>query len=238
MIFYPNSGFGQATMELVLALDLQQNRVVHGKSGQRATYKPLDWGISPTAEPIGFVRAVAPKFLYIADLDRIEGTGNHDALVRECAGLVECCYVDRGVKTPADLISGPRLKNIIGTETSIADLSRYHGGYLSVDVVSGKVIPGGESPESVLRAAQKWDFEGCIILNLGFVGTEKGIGAGTGPLAAWRAAYPGRLLYGGGVASPADLDMIKDAGFNGAIIATALHKGAIPVEAIRRGTWS
>jgi len=223
-------------MELVLALDLRRNTVVHGKSGQRATYKPLDWGLSPTAEPVGFVKATGPKYLYIADLDRIEGIGNHDGLVRECAGLVECCYVDRGVKTPADLITGLRIKNVIGTETSVADLSRYHGGYLSVDVVNGKVIPGGEPPETVLRHAKDWDFEGCIILNLGFVGTEQGIGAG--PLAAWRAAYPGRLLYGGGVAGPSDLDTIKAAGFDGAIIATALHKGAIPADAIRRGTWS
>ena len=225
-------------MELVLALDLRRNTVVHGKSGQRATYKPLDWGLSPTAEPVGFVKAVGPKFLYIADLDRIEGTGNHDSLVRECAGLVECCYVDRGIKTPTDLIAGPHLKNVIGTETSLAKLSQYHGGYLSVDVVNGRVIPTGDSPETVLQAARAWDFEGCIILNLGFVGTENGIGAGTGPLPAWRAAYPGRLLYGGGVANTSDLDTIKDAGFDGAIIATALHKGAIPADAIRRGTWS
>ena len=60
-------------MELVLAMDLRRNLVVHGKSGLRATYKPLDWGLSPTAEPVGFVQAIAPKFLYIADLDRIEG---------------------------------------------------------------------------------------------------------------------------------------------------------------------
>ena len=59
-------------MELVLALDLRLNTVVHGKSGMRATYKPLDWGLSPTVEPVGFVQAVKPKYLYIADLDRIE----------------------------------------------------------------------------------------------------------------------------------------------------------------------
>ena len=105
---------------------------------------------------------------------------------------------------------------------------------LNVDVVNGKVIPTGDSPETCL-AARGWNFEGCIILNLGFVGTENGIGAGTGPLEAWRSAYQGRLLYGGGVASVADLETIKDTGFDGAIIATALHKGAVPAEWIREG---
>ena len=86
-------------MELVLAMDLKNNRVVHGKSGQRAEDKPLDWGCSPTAEPLGFVKAIAPKYIYIADLDRIQGTGSHDRIVRECARMVSGCYVDRGANT-------------------------------------------------------------------------------------------------------------------------------------------
>jgi phosphoribosylformimino-5-aminoimidazole carboxamide ribotide isomerase len=222
-------------MELVLAMDLRRNTVVHGKSGMRATYKPLDWGLSPTAEPVGFIQAVAPKYIYIADLDRIEGTGSHDSIIRTCAGLVERCYVDRGARSPGDLLTGPHIKNIVGTETSMADLSRYHGGYLSVDVINGKVIPTGAAPEAVLRSARDWDFEGCILLNLGFVGTQEGIDARTGPLGAWRSAYDGRLLYGGGVASVTDLETLKEAGFDGAIIATALHKGTVPAEWIRRG---
>ena len=78
-------------MELVLAMDLKEGRVVHGKSGNRAGYRPLDWGCSPTAEPIGFVKAIAPKYIYIADLDRIGGTGSHDPVVRECARSVSAC---------------------------------------------------------------------------------------------------------------------------------------------------
>ncbi|WP_428372125.1 HisA/HisF-related TIM barrel protein [Methanoregula sp.] len=222
-------------MKLVLAMDLRGNMVVHGKSGLRETYKPLDWGLSPTAEPVGFTQAIVPKYIYIADLDRIEGTGSHNALIRSCASLVECCYVDRGIRSPSDYLAGPHIKNIVGTETGGDDLSRYHGGYLSVDVKDGKVIPCGSAPETVLRIARKLDFEGCILLNLGFVGTETGLLAGAGILESWRSAYDGRLLYGGGVASVADLKIIRDAGFDGAIIATALHKGAVPAEWIRGG---
>lgn len=221
-------------MELVLAMDLRHNTVVHGKSGFRDTYKPLDWGISPTAEPVGFTKAVSPKYLYIADLDRIEGTGAHDAIIRKCASLTECCYVDRGARSPDDFLTGPHIKNIVGTETGGPAFSAYHGGYLSVDVKDGKVIPTGADPAAVLTAANDWDFEGCILLNVSAVGTE----TGTGPaLDTWRAAYNGRLLYGGGVASVADLETLHHAEFDGAIIATALHRGAIPHEWIRRGTF-
>jgi phosphoribosylformimino-5-aminoimidazole carboxamide ribotide isomerase len=221
-------------MELVLAMDLRQNLVVHGKSGNRESYKPLDWGFSPTAEPLGYLAAIRPDNLYIADLDRIEGTGSHDAMVRQCAEMVSRCYVDRGCRSPDDLLSGKNIKNIIGTETGGTNLYHYHGGYLSIDVKEGWVIPSGKTTVEFLTRAQDWDFEGCIILNIGSVGTESGIDARE--LAQQRTAYDGKLFYGGGVATVSDLETISTAGFDGAIIATALHRGSVPVEWIRRGT--
>jgi phosphoribosylformimino-5-aminoimidazole carboxamide ribotide isomerase len=220
-------------MELFLAMDLRQNLVVHGKSGQRETYQPLDWGYSPTAEPIGFVKSIGPENLYIADLDRIEGTGTHDAIIQKCAKNVRCCYVDRGCHSPFDMLSGENIVNIVGTETGGSDLSRYHGGLLSIDVKQGLVIPSGKDPVEVLTSAQCWDFEGCILLNVSAVGTESGIDEQM--LEKFRRAYDGKLLYGGGVASRADLKKISDSGFDGAIISTALHRGIIPIEWIRRG---
>ena len=220
-------------MELVLAMDLKKNLVVHGKSGKRASYKPLDWGCSPTAEPHGFVRAVAPKFLYIADLYRIERIGSHDRIVAECARQVSACYVDRGCRSPDDLLNGYRIRNIVGTETGGDDLSRYTGGFLSIDVVDGRVIPSGSDPVDFLRRANGWKFDGCIILNIGAVGTETGINKDT--LGKMRAAYHRKLFYGGGVATVADLQVLSDAGFDGAIIATALHRGTVPLAWIRRG---
>ena len=116
-------------MELVLAMDLKGGLVVHGKSGQRAGYKPLDWGCSPTAEPIGIVKAIAPKNIYIADLDRIGRTGAHDRIIRECAQLVSTCYADRGCRSPDDFLTGYHITNIVGTETGGEDLSEYSGGF-------------------------------------------------------------------------------------------------------------
>ena len=220
-------------MELVLAMDLRRNLVVHGKSGLRATYKPLDWGLSPTAESLGYVRVLAPKYLYIADLDRIEGTGSHDAIIMKCAEEVGRCYVDRGCTSPEDMLAGRNIVNIVGTETGGNDLSRYSSGFLSLDVKNGKVIPSGADPIQLLSASGHWKFSGIIILNIGAVGTERGIESHL--LKNWRAAYDGRLFYGGGVATTRDLDAISRAGFDGAIISTALHRGAVPLEWIRRG---
>lgn len=222
-------------MKLILAMDLRHNLVVHGKSGQRETYKPLDWGCSPTAEPLGFVKATGPKYLYIADLDRIEGTGSHDAIIQECAARVGCCYVDRGCHSPDDMLTGEHIVNIVGTETGGSDLSAYHGGCLSIDIKRGRVIPSGNDPVDVFTSAECWDFDECILLNISAVGTE--IGVDLPILEKIRRAYSGKIYYGGGVAGVGDLERISDAGFDGAIISTALHRGIVPVEWIRRGQW-
>ena len=220
-------------MELILAMDLKKNLVVHGKSGHRESYKPLDWGCSPTAEPIGFIKAIAPRNIYIADLDRIERTGSHDRIIADCARQVSACYVDRGSRSPDDLVSGHHIRNIIGTETGGEDLMHYDGGFLSLDIKNGCVIPSGARPVDVLRQANGWKFEGCILLNIGAVGTESGLSKEI--LDTMRAAYHRKLFWGGGVASVADLEALRDAGFDGAIIATALHHGKIPLTLIRKG---
>ena len=46
----------------------------------------------------------------------------------------------------------------------------------------------------------------------------------------------GKLFYGGGVATVGDLEIISHSGFDGAIISTALHRGIVPIEWIRRGS--
>jgi len=220
-------------MKLVLAMDLKGGFVVHGKSGQREGYRPLDWGRSPTAEPVGFVKAIAPKYIYIADLDRIGGTGSHDRVVRECARQVSGCFVDRGCRSPEDLLDGYHITNIVGTETAGWNLSHYTRGFLSLDVKAGRVIPSGRDPVEMLREANGWKFDGCIVLNIAAVGTESGLDRDM--LESMRSAYHGKLFWGGGVATAADLALLCDAGFDGAIIATALHHGKVPLAWIRRG---
>jgi len=220
-------------MDLILAMDLKKNLVVHGKSGQRADYKPLDWGCSPTAEPVGFVKAIAPKYVYIADLDRIEKSGSHDRIIAECARQVSLCYADRGCQSPDDFLNGYHITNVIGTETAGQDLSPYRSGFLSLDMKNGRVIPSDRTPVEMLRQANGWKFEGCIILNIQAVGTETGLDREM--LETMRAAYHRKLFYGGGVATIADLLLLREAGFDGAIVATAVHHGFIPMDWIRRG---
>ena len=220
-------------MDLILAMDLRHGAVVHGKAGNRTTYLPLDWGISASCEPISYIEELRPRYLYIADLDRIEKTGSHDDVIRACAQRVSCCYVDRGIRTPDEYLKGEHIMNVIGTETCGDNLSRYKGGFLSLDIKHGTVIPSGRNPADVLVEADRLGFEGCIILNLGAVGTQCGIDVSG--LRSLRSAYSGKLLYGGGVATHDDLHRLADAGFDGAIVATAVHQGKIPLPWVQEG---
>jgi phosphoribosylformimino-5-aminoimidazole carboxamide ribotide isomerase len=234
MIVQDNSDYA-GTMDVILAMDLRGGLVVHGKKGERESYRPLTWGLSDTAEPQKYLEALRPRFLYIADLDRITGTGSHDADIRLCCRAAERCYVDRGIRSPADYLSG--VINVVGTETAGEDLSLYRGGFLSLDIRERRVIPGGRDPFRVLGEAGDLPFDGCLILNLASVGTGEGL-----PPVSWlralRDMYGRTLLFGGGVSGADDLDTLREAGFDGAVIATAIHTGKVPARALREGTWS
>ena len=221
-------------MDLILALDLMKGRVVHGARGQRETYRPLILPGVPSSDPVDLVSVLSPRYLYVADLDRIGGSGDHAGSIRACSRLVGRCYVDRGIRSPGDFLDGENVVNIVGTETGGRNLRGYPGGFLSVDVRDGRVIPGGEDPLEVLSGAGDWAFEGCIFLNLGMVGTGGGLPR---DLEDIRAACGKTLFYGGGVGSVKDLERLRDAGFDGAIVATSVHEGRIPVEWVRRGSF-
>ena len=233
MIFYPNSDY-VSKMQLILAIDLRNGVVVHGSRGDRAGYRPLTWGAAPSAVPAEFVRSIGPRFIYIADLDRNEDSGDNIEGILACAPLVEACYEDRGCRSPADLLSMDHVINVIGTETAGGVLGGFAQGYLSIDVRNGRVIPSGEDPVSFLKSASNMAFDGCIVLNISSVGTECGLG--DQPLEKMRDAYDRPLLYGGGVATMRDLERLYEAGFDGAVVATGLHRGMIPLDLVRRGS--
>ncbi len=223
-------------MELILAVDLRGGLVVHGAAGARATYRPLDWGLAPSAEPATYLAALQPRHVYIADLDRIEGTGDHGTVIARLAPRVETCYVDAGFASAAECRAATEFTPVLGTETAGDALGDCPWGVLSLDCRDGRVLPRGDDPVSFLGRVRDLAFEAHLFLDISSVGTGRGLDPDL--LARVRSATDRRLLYGGGVASPGDLDLLAGTGYDGAIVATAVHRGAIPLDAIRRGAWS
>ncbi|MCQ8893217.1 MAG: HisA/HisF-related TIM barrel protein [Methanolinea sp.] len=222
-------------MDVILAVDVKDGLVVQGESGNRGSYRPLTWGLSPTAEPAGYITSLSPRNLYIADLDRIMGKGDNTETILSCSRLVERCLLDRGARTPGEFLEVPGITDIASTESSVVDLARYPGGILSLDMRDGRVIPSGEDPRCLLARAEEWNFSGAIILNISAVGT--GCGISLPFLRDLRDAYSKELIYGGGISTSRDLDALSAIGFEGVIVATALHRGTVPLDALRRGKW-
>jgi len=220
-------------MKILFAIDILNGIVVHGYKGERAGYRPLDWGLASSVVPHEYIREMGIRYPYLADLDRIEGQGDNDDAVHACIG-VETAYLNRGARSPADVIKEPWIKNVVSTETCRGKPSDYSDfDYFSIVVKDRRAIPGGEDPSKLLKEASDFGFEGYIILNLSSVGAEDSMGGlDIGKL---RDSCDAELFYGGGVTEMEDLYRLKDSGFDGAIIATAVHKGRIPLEIVQRG---
>jgi phosphoribosylformimino-5-aminoimidazole carboxamide ribotide isomerase len=232
----PNIREERVCMDLILAVDLKGGVVVHGRSGARETYRPLGWGLAPSAEPEAYLEALGPRRVYFADLDRIAGYGDHLPLVRRLAPRFEACYVDAGWRSVAECSTSTGFVPVLGTETIGDALGDCPRGVLSVDCRDGVVVPGGEDPVAFLESVRSFSFAAHLVLDIGGVGTRRGLDPPL--LALLRSASDRPLLWGGGVGTTDDLDLLERTGFDGAIVATAVHSGAIPLDAVRRGRWS
>ena len=224
-------------MDILLAIDIMGGFVVQGQSGNRAGYRPLDWGLVPDATPAAYTAAMKPTYGYVADLDGIEGTGqDNEEGVQACCNILKKSYVNRGHR--ASTVSEEDRKSgifpVISTETGGDTLASYHGGALTVDLKADRIYPTGEVPAVFLRKADTWDFDVCIVINLGSVGTERGLPS---YLADMRSAYEGTLFYGGGLASESDCANVSEEGYDGALVATAVHRGTIPIDTVKRGKY-
>ena len=221
-------------MKILFAMDILDGVVVHGYKGKRYQYKPLDWGLAHTVIPHEYIRELRIKYPYLADLDRIEGTGNNDQAITSCKKEAETIYVNRGARGPEDALKEPGIKNVLSTETYRGDTSGYSSFDLfSIVVKDGKALPNGEDPSKILKENSDFGFEAYNILNLSSVGAEDSMGGLD--LESLRDACDSELFYGGGVTGMDDLYRLKNAGFDGVIIATAVHKGNIPLEIVQRG---
>lgn len=222
-------------MKILFAMDILDGIVVHGYKGKRDQYKPLNWGIARSTIPHEYIRELRIKYPYIADLNRIERKGNNDQAIISCMNEPGTIYLNRGARNPEDAMQEPGIKNVVSTETYRGELTDYRNFDLfSIVVKDGKALPDGGKPSKILKESSDIGFEGYIILNLSSVGAENRMGGLD--IESLRDSCDSELFYGGGVTGMDDLYRLKNAGFDGAIIATAVHKGRVPPEIVERGS--
>jgi phosphoribosylformimino-5-aminoimidazole carboxamide ribotide isomerase len=65
---------------IIFVLDILNGKVVHAVKGEREKYGPIHnfSKVCESSDPLHIVDELSPRELYIADLNRLEGSGNND----------------------------------------------------------------------------------------------------------------------------------------------------------------
>ena len=92
-------------MKLIFVMDLLNGMVVHAnaKRGARAKYQPIHLysSIVTTSEPMRVIEEIRPAAVYIADLNRLMGTGSNREILDELRHKYRAMWMalDYGIKS-------------------------------------------------------------------------------------------------------------------------------------------
>ena len=225
-------------MRCIYVLDILNGAVVHALRGERSRYEPIAGfsRIVSTSEPLGILQELRPREVYIADLNLLTGRGDNLAVIKKISTLART-MADTGISKASDLDRLPAsVSPVLGTETAslqlIEELSREQRIVVSIDMMKRKVLARDpelavQTPLQLLQRLNALKLESVILLELDRVGTSAGLDGQFLENAAAATEHP--LILGGGVKGEDDLRALQDMGFSGALLATALHNGRIPV---------
>jgi phosphoribosylformimino-5-aminoimidazole carboxamide ribotide isomerase len=243
-------------MQVIPVLDIAQGVAVHAQAGDRSRYQPVRSVLAPdeAGDAVALLHAfhemLGANVCYIADLDAIQGGPIQRSLIRELAqfetGFAGALLVDAATYNLGgvlELLSCGASQVVIGLETlhsfadlaSIVDLVGPGRVIFSLDLRLGSPIlhPAlhdavGSAPDAVSLAAQAAaaGVRTLLVLDVGRVGTGGGVDLGL--LEALRRRFTSETLFaGGGVLARRDLEQMRDAGCDGALVATAIHTGRV-----------
>jgi phosphoribosylformimino-5-aminoimidazole carboxamide ribotide isomerase len=230
-------------VKLIPVVDLLRGEVVHARRGERAAYRAIESRLCEGAQPLVVVRALLDlhpfRTLYLADLDAIQGTGNHNPIVAEIRAAFPGLelWVDSGISGAQALTEwlaaelGPP---VIGSE-SLRDEAAMREVLTHLSPRQGKSTPWILSLDfradeflgatRLLQDVTLWPRR-VLAMNLARVGSQ--LGPDLELIRRLARAAPTREVYAaGGVRQASDLEAVDAAGATGALIATALHDGRI-----------
>lgn len=234
-------------MRCIFVLDILNGAVVHARRGERNSYRPITEfsRLVTTSEPLGVLGELCPREVYVADLNLITGKGDNLAAIGAISGMVKT-MADIGIFRLTDLDRlPPKVSPVLGTETAsfslieeaAAELIR-HGSraVVSIDMKNGRLLasdPGlaGREPIDLLKSLNRLELEAVILLDLDRVGASTGLDSSFLAAATEVSQHP--LILGGGIGGEEDLEALEDMGFAGALVATAVHNGRVPLSRIR-----
>jgi len=230
------------SFEVIPVIDLMGGSVVHARAGERDRYRPIVTPLAASCEPADVVRgllALHPfRSLYIADLDAIQGRGDHVAAVRvlKAAFPGVAFWVDAafaGECSCRRFLGCGMGRLVLGSESQpgthlLEVLAGEDGVVLSLDF-RGEARLG---PAELFERRELWPRR-LIVMTLAAVGGEGG--PDYSRLGEVLATADGREVYAaGGVRGVGDLERLAGMGCAGVLVASALHDGRITAAELAR----
>jgi len=225
---------------IVFVTDLLGGRVVHAIKGEREKYQPVENSkVSNSPEPIEMISEIKPKEVYIADLDRLQHTGNNFEVIKKISALTKT-MVNIGVEKSDDIEKCIRIADtvILSSEASSFEIMKYASrNYpgktsITIDIKNGSILTKDEDlkkePEELVKLLNELNIKDIVIIDLSKVGTEAGINEDF--LREIKGISNHNILFGGGIRDMNDIDTLKEIGISGALVATAIHNGKIPID--------
>lgn len=229
-------------MEVIPVIDLKGGAVVRAQKGERHLYMPIETPLAPTSRPAdviaGFLALHPFRTVYIADLDAIEGKGDHSAAIAALEADFPRVdfWVDCGTGTSAEAaawLAAHRGDLVFGSESLrdaglIAGLAQQSRSLLSLDF-HGEEFQG---PAELAGDASLWPAR-LIAMTLARVGSHAG--PDFDRLLDIQAKSAGRhaIYAAGGLRGPQDLRLLEKAGMAGVLVASALHDGRLDARHLR-----
>jgi len=228
-------------MEIIFAMDIRGGVVVKGYKGDRERYEPIERHskICKTSDPLDVIDIIKPRRTYIADLDRILGTGNNSLIIKRL-GTLTSTLIDIGIRRLDDVREAERISDtaIIGTETGSLDVIRAAQSMrvaVSLDVKDGSVMSPDPAlsgnPLQVVERMNLYKIRELLVLNINLVGTKQGVDFDFIERVIDVSGHP--IVVAGGIKNTEELDKLEDLGAAGVVLSTAIHEEIIPIDLVR-----
>jgi phosphoribosylformimino-5-aminoimidazole carboxamide ribotide isomerase len=223
-------------MKIIPVIDLKDGVVVHARRGERKLYQAINTNLCQSPDIYQVIEAFLGVYdfdtVYIADLNAITHQGDHENLISDVLAYFPhiLFWVDSGYqrckKHPDNYL--PVLGSECYSDETLSELDAFEKRFiLSLDYSISETL----GAKSLFSNQDLWP-ETIIIMALNRVGSNQG--PDLDRLNWFCRQYPHiHFIAAGGIRDVNDLQDLKQAGVQKALIASALHSGAISREDIK-----
>ena len=172
-------------MRCIFVLDIFNGAVVHAVRGERSLYEPISRysRIVSISDPLGVMKEIRPKEVYVADLNLLTGSGDNLAAIADISRIAKT-MADTGITLADDMDYLPKgITPVLGTETAsmklIDEAVLQRDIVVSIDMKRRNVLTRDPelmlAPLEVIRKLNGIPIDGVILLELDRVGTSSGL---------------------------------------------------------------